>query len=394
MNTKAEKTLSDVRTKLVLQHPFFAAIALGRKYEETDQIPTMATDGYKILYNPEFVNKLTFQEVTGVVVHEMYHILLMHMIRLGDRNPMIANIAMDYAINPLVQQAGFVLPKTALLDKKYDNMEWEAIYALLIKNAKQITLQLGGGDGEGKEKGNFEGNVGGVLKPKKEDGSALSSGEMKKLENDIKQTIQGAFNAAKKIGNIPAGMERLVKELLEPIVNWKAVMQEFIVTNSRNDYSWSKPNKRYIQSGFVLPSLEKPEIGDIVIGIDTSGSMTEKDLQDIASELQGILHTFNTRIIVIYCDTQAYPHEEYTGDDIVSLRMVGGGGTAFDPVFDYVEKNGFDPVALIYFTDGYGNKVRRKAPDYKVLWVLNNKIDESYYQPWGERVTMIREQNI
>jgi predicted metal-dependent peptidase len=393
-DVKARKIMSDIKVKCVLSNPFWATILVTKNFVENDQIPTMCTDGRKIMYNPKFVKSLSFQEAMGVVVHEAYHILLMHMIRLGNRNPMVANMAMDYAINPLVQKAGFTLPKSCLFDKKFDNMEWEAIYSILMKNIKEIEISMGNGEGEGKEgEGKtFTGNVGGVTAPKNEDGSALSESDTKKLEQEIKQAVQGALQAAKKIGNVPAGMERLVKELLEPVVNWKAVIQEMVVSNSRNDYSWVKPNRRYVQSGFMLPSLEKPEVGDIVVGIDTSGSMSERDLQEIASELQSILSTYNTKIFVVYWDTKAYPHEEFeSGDDCVSLKMIGGGGTDIGSFFNYIYKHDFEPSMVLCFTDGYvGNTFPKKKPDCRTLFVLNQK-NESFNAPFGEVITMVRD---
>lgn len=397
----AEQKISKAKTGMILTSPFFAMLAMRLKYVEDNSQPTMWTDGLRIGFNTEFVNKLSVDEIKAVLVHEVFHILGLHPMRLGERIQIVFNMAADYAINPLVKDAGFVLPKDVLIDHKYNNMEAEAIYEILKKIVKITKIGIGmGGGGDGKDDGDgFKGDVGSVRKPKNEDGSAMSSGEIKQLEEDWKQGIQNAYQAAKKQGHVPAGIDRLVKEISQPIVNWKDVMQEFIVQNSRNDYLWTKPNKRYIDTGFILPSLDKPELGDIVIGIDTSGSMGPKELSEIGGELQALLQTFNTRFIVMYCDTKVYPEKEggiveYQGDDIVELKMVGGGGTDFRPVFAHVDKEGIDPIGLIYFTDGYCYDFPKKAPDYKCLWVLTGT--KTYYRtdfepPFGETVKMVRE---
>jgi predicted metal-dependent peptidase len=399
----AEQKISKAKTGMILTAPFFAMLAMRLKYVEDNSQPTMYTDGLVIGYNKEFVERMTIDEVKGVLVHEVFHVLGLHPMRLGERIPIIANMAMDYAINPLVKDAQYTLPKDVLFDNKFKNMEFEAIYPHLMKQFKD---KLGGGglgkgaDGDQQGDGQgFKGDVGGVRRPKNEDGSAMSSGEIKQLEEDWKQSIQNAYQTAKKQGHLPAGIDRIVKEMAQPIVNWKDVMQEFVVQNSRNDYCWTKPNKRFIDTGFILPSLEKPELGDIVVAIDTSGSMGPKELSEIAGELQSLLQTFSCKFIVVYCDTKVYPPEkggvvEFQGDDLVELKMVGGGGTDFRPPFHYVEKEGIEPVGFIYFTDGYCYDFPKKSPEYKCLWVITGT--KSYYRtdfapPFGEVVKMVRE---
>jgi predicted metal-dependent peptidase len=400
----AEQKISKAKTGMMLTAPFFAMLAMRLKYVEDNSQPTMYTDGIVIGYNKEFVERMTIDEVKGVLVHEVFHVLGLHPMRLGERIPVIANKAMDYAINPLVKEANYVLPKDVLFDQKFKNMEFEAIYPHLMKNYKEIKINIGGGgngDGDGDKDGQgFKGDVGGVRRPKHEDGTAMSTGEIKQLEEDWKQSIQNAYQTAKKQGSVPAGIDRIVKDIAQPIVNWKDVMQEFIVQNSRNDYCWVRPNKRFIDTGFILPSLEKPELGDIVVAIDTSGSMGQKELNEIAGELQALLQTFNTKFIVIYCDTKVYPEEkggvvEFQGDDLVELKMVGGGGTDFKPPFNYVNKEGIDPVGFIYFTDGYCDSFPKAHPEFKCLWVITGT--RSYYRtdfkpPFGEVVKMVREE--
>lgn len=390
MAISAVEKISKAKTKLVLSHPFFAIFVLRLEFNENPLCPTMRTNGKEIIYNKKFVEMLSVEEVMGVIVHEVMHIIALHHlpIRRGKREPQRWNYACDFAINPSVVESGFKLPGPPfqpLISDKYKGMNAEKIYNMLPKD---IPNSGGGGEGEGKGDGMGGWRIGGVEQPKNADGTALSESQIKELEADIKTTIVEAVQIAKKQGNIPAGFERLIKDLLEPKVNWKSVLQEFVTQNSRNDYSWRFPNKRYIKNGLYLPILEKPELGELVIGIDTSGSLSEKELQEIASEIQAIMNTYEVKLHVIYCDSAVHPPvDEFESGDSVELKMRGGGGTDYRPVFKYIEKHSLDPICLLYFTDGWCDSFP-KAPEYKTLWILTEK-NTNFKNPFGE-TTYIR----
>jgi len=364
-----EQKISQAKTKLVLHHPFFATFVLKTEFVKDKSAPTMWTDGVKVGYNPEFVEGLSVDQVMAVIVHEMYHVLFLHHLREGYRNHMKWNMAGDYAINGLIQESGFKLPPNCLLEAKFKGWEAEKIYVKL-PDPDEIKVP-----------GNM---IGEVREPKNDDGSPLSEGQRQQKEAEIKVTMTQAAQIARRQGNLPSGLERLVKELLEPKVNWKNILQEFVTQNSRNDYSMAKPNKRYIPMGVYLPILEKPELGELVIAIDTSGSLNEKDLAEIAAEIRSIMATYEVTLHVIYCDARVHPPvDEFTRGEDVELKMRGGGGTDYVPVFDYIKNNGIDPICLVYFTDGYCNSFSKYTPHFRTLWVLTEK-NEGFKYPFGE----------
>jgi len=380
MDTKAAKAISTAKTDMVLNHPFFSMLLLRLKIEENNSVPTMCTDGVHILYNANFVNNLTSQELKGVLIHEVYHITLLHPLRLGDRDHFIFNVAGDYAINYLVTQAGFTLPQDVLLDSKYNNMETEAIYNDLMKDAKKIKIQL---EGSGSMIGEFG-------SPKDGSGNDVSETEKKIIEAGILEGLQAAYNVAKKQGFLPNGIERLVKKILDTHVNWRDALQEFMNIFAKNDYCWTRPNRKSINP-FIRPSLTSIEIGDFVTAIDTSGSMNDEELGEVAGEHQAILSTFNANLFVIYCDSAVHGDiQEFSGNDNVELEMRGGGGTDYRPVFKKVDEEGLDPVCLIYFTDGECDSFPRHEPGYPVLWVITNKYDIDFQPPFGRVVRMHR----
>lgn len=382
MALSAEDKISKAKTYLVISHPFFAIFVLKLRFHQNNNmpIPTMATDGKSIYYDEGFISKITTEELIGVIVHEIEHIILLHHLRMENREQDKWNIATDLAINPQITNSGFKLPDCVLNEPKYRGMEAEKIYNLLPQDKQMQDLLNAMKSGA---------SVGGVIMPTNKDGSALSKSQTKEMEVDVKTTIVKAAQIAKKRDCLPAGFERFIKDLLEPKVNWRSVLQEFVTQVSRNDYSWRYPNRRYIQGGLYLPILEQPELGELVVAIDTSGSLSEEELTEIASEIKAIMATYNVKIYIIYCDAAVHPPvvELDRGDD-VKLKMRGGGGTDYVPVFKYIEKHGIEPVCLLYFTDGYCNSFPKNIPDYKTLWVLTEKSDY-FKNPFGE-TTYIR----
>lgn len=285
----------------------------------------------------------------------------------------------DLAINPLILDYGFSLPKACLLEPEFKGMAFEQIYDKLPEPIT-ITMSMSG-KGEGDEQSQGIERNGKTFKefddvrsPKNADGSELSEGQMKEIEQEIKIDVQQAYQIAKKQGNLPAGMERWIKDFLEPTINWREVLAQFIVQNTRNDYSWNRPNKRYLRQDLYAPSLNKPEIGTVAIGIDTSGSIGQKELDTFASEVKAILGLYCNKVFVIYCDSKVAHVDEFDNPNDIELKPYGGGGTACTPVFSYIQKHEINPVIAIHFTDGYVDDYETKVikeADYDILWVLS-----------------------
>ncbi|MGW8179334.1 MAG: vWA domain-containing protein [bacterium] len=387
MRITAEKKMTKARTNLILNHPFFGTLALRLVIREDDTCPTGWTDGKYLAYNPKWLDSLSFDETLGFVCHEVMHCAMGHQVRRDDRNPLGWNIAADYAINYLIDQAGMVLPPQALRKPEYDNRNAEWIYARLPKGQKGG--DGGGGDGPG-EPGNTDvGGCGEVRDASDKDGKKLGGSEREKEAAQWKVAVSQAAKAAKMAGKLPAGMERLIHDILEPTVNWRDALQRFANRNAKGNYSWIRPNRRFVWQNIYFPSLHSEELGDIVVAIDTSGSVTDAELSLIPGELTDILTRYpGTKITVIWCD-YSIPKDgiqEFTVEDLpLQLKPKGGGGTSFIPPFKYVEENGLRPVAFVYITDGCCYEYPEQ-PQYPVLWIGTEKFEP----PWGEFVLMNR----
>lgn len=364
MNQKIRDKLTRARASLILDQPFFGALALRLHLVENENIPTLAVDGKRIIYNPEFIDSLDMSLTKSALAHEVGHCIFDHMSRLSERDPRKWNQAGDFVINQTIQDAGFEIGKNWLLNPAYAGMTADHIYTLLPDspagtNDPMDDMQSGSRGGD---------HVGPPLTPEEIRDWKIS-------------TIQAA-NAAKAMGKLPKSMERFIDELTHPKVDWKSILRRFINQRNDADYTWTKPNRFMLTHGLYLPSLYSESMGEIVVAVDTSGSIDGETLRIFGSELRGIIEdTRPARVHVIYCDSQVNKAVSFLPEDHFKLEAIGGGGTAFSPVADYIEKHNIKPVCLVYLTDLQG-PTNFQEPDYPWLWCT---ID-STCAAWGEIV--------
>lgn len=374
-----ERKIAKARVTLILSSPFFGSLCMRLPLKKENKLPTMATDGYSLYYNEEFVEKLSDEELEGVIAHEIMHCALLHPARLCERNPTKWNIAGDFAINHILKQAGFTLPKPHLDDQKYHDKTADEIYNLLPIKEVEITFTS---CGEVLEPSGGKGKDGKGDKDESSPGQAMSPAERKQFEDDWKQAVAQAAHTAKMQGNLPADIARIVGDLLHPKINWKQQLQRFIKATAKNDYTWLRPNRRFVGQGMYFPGLRSNKIGEVVIGVDTSGSIGAEELNQFASEISSILQEASPqKIYVLYCDAEVSSVEEFLPQDLpLVLNPTGGGGTSFKPVFKWVDKQGITPECLIYLTDMYGDFPSR-TPGYPVMWVTTSDKEDA---PFGQ----------
>jgi predicted metal-dependent peptidase len=407
--------MSRIRTRLLLDQPFFGTLAMRLQMVEdnTPNCPTMMTNGLEIRWNRKFTESLSDQEQLGVVAHEVFHNALTHMYRRQHRHPILWNYACDYAINPMLLSSGFKLPgqpvavgdftsKGYLFDLRFKDMTAEQIYALLPKMLQESGKGSGKGQkgsqgvAKGSQPGSGEGSQpgDGLPDPKGlptgafEDPPQSGEGEgtaEEMTEQDWQMAAEQAARVAMAAGRLPLGAERLIRESREPKVDWRSRLRPFITNTLQTDFSWSRPNRRYISQGIYLPGAVKENVGTIVFVLDCSGSITNDMLVEGASEATGILNEAHPeKIVVIYHDTKVHDVEEFTPNDgKVEFKAKGGGGTAFQPVFDYIEKQQMNPLCVVWYTDleCYDSP---KEPEYPVLWLTPEWVQRS--APFGETV--------
>ena len=403
----AEKKMTKARTGLVLDHPFFGSLSLKMHLIPEPSIETAMTNGVSIKYNPTWIEGMSLDQTKGLIAHEVMHCALLHHLRRESREHRKWNIACDYAIDPILNDAGFMLPDMTHIKAEYKDMSADKIYSLIPDMDDGNENGDGDGDSDGDGDGDSDGDGdgdsnndsnsnqnsdpggnGGVEDAPGNDGRKVPSKEdiSKQIEDWTIATEQAA-QQAKAIGNLPGSLNRLIKEMLEPKVDWKQELWNFIDTNCKDDYTWLIPNRRFIQQGIILPSLHTEKLGEAICACDTSGSVSEDELKQYAAELSDILAVFDLELHVFYCDTQVHGNAEiFTREDIpLVLNAKGGGGTRFTPVFKEVEKLGLQPKFLIYFTDMWCNDFPDKHPDYPVLWLKVGK-GSSTTPPFGKVV--------
>lgn len=366
INQDVAHQLTKARTGLVLDHPFFGIMALRLLLVETPSIKTAAVDGKRMFYNPDFINKLTPPQKKTLVAHEVGHCMWDHIGRKGDRNHRKWNKAGDYVINAMLVDSGFEPIEGWLHNPLYAGMSADHIYSLLPDEP----------DGpRGKD-----GEYGGKGDPLDD----IMNGDPNEVETNAIDwkiaTIQAA-NAAKQMGKLPAAMERFIDELTAVKVDWRAVLRRFVTERSKDDYSWSRPNRRFLSNGIYLPSLYSESMGEIAVVIDTSGSIDQPTLNAFGAEIKAIVQSARpAKTHVIYCDADVNHVDEFSPNDDLAFKMHGGGGTDFRPPFAYVDEHGIKPVCLVYLTDGYGPFP--DSADYPVLWVCTTDV----VAPFGETV--------
>jgi len=369
------------RVQIALKAPFFSALLLRLRMHEAKKhelwCPTMATNGKWLKYNKNFVEEMSNEELKGVLVHEAMHCGLQHPTRCGTRDPLIWNLAADFTVNPFLIDAGYSLIKGALVNDKFRGMSTEKVYSILLEEAEK------GGVGEtsginwvhvkclGEGEGDF-GGMGGVVPYRGDDAE--------ELDEEWKGALQQAHKVAKNQGNVPAGIDRLIRELFAPKINWKEALRQFVAERMKDNFLWERPNRRFISSGIYLPSLDGEKIQIDIIS-DTSGSMSEQQLCEVASEVKDIVKVCNGEILMVYvdCSVAGVQHINPWSDE--PIEMKGGGGTCFRPGFEYLDNEGRTPNGVVYFTDGYCNTYPA-SPDYPVLWIISGE-NHDFDPPFG-----------
>ena len=336
------------RVGLLLRHPFFGNMATRLKIvDASDWCATAATDGRHLFYSREFFENLTTKQVEFVVAHEILHNVFEHMLRVEGRHRGIWNAAADYSVNGTLvrDRIGEVPPKIKIFhDTKHYGKSTEQIYDEIYEAMDEESLCALGQlldehiDWEKEGKGN---------RPQ------YTKEELKQIRDEIKEQMMQAAQAA-GAGNTPAEIQRMIKELTEPKMNWREILRQQIQSTIKNDYTFMRPNRKAWHMSAILPGTNYDETIDICVGIDMSGSIGDDQAKDFISEVKGIMDEYKDYKIKLWCfDTQVYNEQDFDGYDIMEYKVMGGGGTEFMANWDYMKENDIQPKKFIMFTDGY-----------------------------------------
>ena len=393
IDAQAREKLVTARIGLLLRHSFFGNLATRLTLVNADDwCSTAATDGLKFYYNSKFINMLKPKEVEFLVGHEVLHVVYDHMDRRGTRDPQLFNIANDYAVNADLKRhkvGQFITTVPCLYEQKYDGKTSEEIYDDLMKNVQKINIDqlvdqmiddhLDSQENEGDGDSDGDGKKGKGKRPQ------MTPEERERARQEIKQAIINAAQSA-EAGTLPKGVERLIRSVTDPVMPWRELIQTNLTSAIRTDFSWMRPSRRGWHMDAIMPGMTPGEEIDVVVAIDMSGSISNKQAQAFLGEVGGMMEAFDGYKVHIFCfDTVIYNPQNFTSenmDTIDTYEPAGGGGTDFDAIFEYLKREGNVPKRLIVFTDGYpcgswGD------PDYcDTTWIIHGDPDPN--PPFGQ----------
>ena len=385
-----ERKLQKAKIAL-MRSPKFAllsGILMVGKTRVDDNIPTACTNGRDERYGRAFVKELSDKELNFLVAHEGYHKMYRHLTtwrKLHDEDHRLANSACDYVINLQLQDIDpsetlIAMPRykdgphkgkrMGLVDERFRNMNAKQVFDIL----KQEKKDGGGGGGEG----------GGFDEHDWADAKNMSDAEKKELLKEIDQAVRQGIMAHQKIAGTGAGgLDRELEGLLEPKVDWREVLREFVkaTCNAKDASSWRRPNRRFLSTGTYMPSMIGEKVGHLVVGVDMSGSIGAQEQAEFLSEVKAIAEEVNPEVVdLLYWDCEVARHEVYEGNEvsniIQSTKPRGGGGTSPSCVSAYLKEKAIVPECIIILTDGYVGSDWGSEWTAEVLWCIVGGNDE------------------
>ena len=451
-NLTPKEMVIKARTALMRDHVGMASILLPLEIVEDKTKPTMATDGRKIYYNPEFVKSLLVEEIQGVLFHEGCHVIFEHHLRIGKRNHKLWNIACDYVINGyIVDVLKMSLPEGGLYDPRFKGMSAEKVYAILddeldqeqdqnddsnsdqsgndsdsdsddgTEDEQQSTGKYSSEDGTQNtpppsKYDNLPDSQGEIIMPKHDDGTEFSGEELEEMASALRQDVVMGEKLERSHGGaegsaILGGMSEIARA---SDIKWSDVLKDALLSQQANEHTWSKPNRKHSWRGVHMPSMVRSVNGGVLaVGMDSSCSVTQKELDYYAKETKVIAEELGLdKVMVCYCDHIVRKNSDGEWWDVFDLscgdeiefKLRGGGYTEFDPVMnllnDYTD-NAHEIQALIYFTDGWGDVRSELEPDLPVYWAITDErfFTDDYYRnrmaenlPFGEHIYLDAEE--
>lgn len=408
------------RVQVMKKNPFFAYLSMKLNFSEGN-LPPGCGAGVNLkgdfVYDKGFIDSLTNDQTIGVMLHEVSHLSLLHLLRRNNRDPLLWNLAADTVVNCFLLENGYELPEGTIQPNRANNYTVtllgvnitdcnkkfaEEIYDELEKNVKKVKVKTpwgsqGSSDGDGISSGDSdeEQEEQPKSKPRKNnkffdengrfdshiegdgEGNQLDPQTKAELEQKWLSAVEEAFVSAKMKGDIPAGIERLIGKLHESKINWRVLLQRYIKNLIPFNYSWDKPHKRSFSVGCYLPYVEK-EMVDVVIGVDLSGSIGQEEMVDFISEQLAMAKAFKGRIrfrlLTHDVDVQNdYVIKPYEADKIKTLKLKGGGGTSHVPIFNYIKEKVKNCDLAIFLTDGFSDieEIKLREYPFKKMFVIS-----------------------
>lgn len=386
--------ITKARIQLTRRYPFFGYLSLYLTPKETTEIETMGVDiDGNLYYNPEFVKKLNDNELLGTICHEILHVVFQHPIRGAKRHREIYNISADAVVNSNLIKQNLVLPKGAIVPDYYTdkiNLVFitdkgtititidkpaektaDEIYDIVMANLEKKGVSNKSGV---KGKGSFDKHIYSDKKGKSKNKSKSTTEKAKEWA----KRFQEALEYARQRGNVPAGFERLFDKIHGNYLNWRQLLYKYITRTIPIDFTYARPSKKSYALKTYFPNIVRESL-NVVVAVDTSGSISDKEISDALSEVIGIVNSFRgIQMTIIYADAKVKKVVTFrhpTLEDILKEKPVGGGGTDHRPVFDYIEKHLKNTQLVIAFTDMWTIFPQRCS--IPTLWINFDKTNKN-----------------
>ena len=385
--------------QLSKERPYFSHILYYFKFVEAKDLPLVTPIGVNedgiVVYNPKFIKKVREEELKNILCHEVLHITFKHLERRGRRNPIIWNIVADLKVNETLAKENIYIETgiyeiEGILDREtIEKSTTEALYDKLMKAKKEgnfiPSISNGRSEYETLDKHIYPEDEGKEIESR---GKEIARIREQQRKIDWDKVIREAYVRGKQHGKIPAGLERYLDGLLQTRLPWRTLLQKYIVREIPVDYTWERPHKRSFNLGYYLPSVKKERV-DVVIAIDTSGSISDLEYRVFMSEVIGILSSFPIiRGTMIQCDAdiqQVTEINETTKYELLNgpIKRKGYGGTDFRPVFKWIRENRPNTKILIYLTDLFGTFPKKDKVNHRTIWVTKTR---NHGIPFGEKI--------
>jgi len=420
MTSAIEIKLSAARTRLILEHPFLGALLMRLPLKEArvSRCPTLATDARSIVFNPDYIAGLSLAETQFVLAHEALHCALAHFARRSHRVRKRWDVACDHAVNLMLTQEGLRPPPGVLANTEFVGLTAEEIYPLIPSDTSEVPLDahlfdLGSNNSDELEARLVNGSPrcvsassgapgdGGTGNEWDEAGDSTlcaessarlrwvgdrraDPGALDELVQQWRSYLASAAQAAIQAGHFSGTFRRSLERLIQPRLPWRALLARFLMGAAREDYSFQRGSRR--DGDALLPRLGGGGI-NLIVAIDTSGSIGDQELCEFTSELDALKAQLRANLILHVCDDKLAPDGpwHFAPWDPVALppNLAGGGATSFVPVFEWIAQQHLRPDVLLFFTDAQGD-FPEAPPGYPVIWLVKGGADV----PWGQRIQL------
>lgn len=383
----AERKLGKAKARLLLNSPYFGTLASRLELDVSDDIPGFLSNGLTLEYNPEYVESLEEGECESMLANGAMHAALIHERRQNGRMSWLWQLATDHAINAMLMQNGFSLPPQVHYEPRFEGMYAEAIYAQLKEEIKNEAYS----DDKNNDTGYNENNQ------RKRDELQNAEGDhdpsrkrpQMEVENTVDETLFEHFEKTvremiQQQGDAPLGLERFFIRHAAPHIDWRSELAHALNCHLRSDYRILPPSKKLLYDRIYLPSPTSDTL-DLIIAVDSSGSVDEALLGQFVAEVESLLETFaDYRIELLVCDAKVQSHCRFYPGEPLTYALLGGGGTDFRPVFEWIDRHTPMAPLLLYFTDLDG-RFPNTPPFIDTIWVTPAADKNA---PFGQIITI------